>query len=49
MEYCGPGSLCDLMAICDKTLTEEQIAVVMRQCLYGLKYLHANKARIRLL
>lgn len=43
MEFCGAGSLCDLMAITERTLTEEQIAVVMRQCLYGLDYLHSKK------
>jgi len=29
MEYCGAGSLCDLMAICERTLDEEQIAVCL--------------------
>eukprot|EP00808_Paulinella_micropora_P006200 g22531.t1 len=43
MEYCGAGSVCDLMAICEKTLTEKQIAVVMRYSLEGLLYLHKNK------
>lgn len=43
MEYCGAGSLCDLMAICDRRLTEEQIAAVMKMALFGLKYLHENK------
>src|SRR5688572_7200596 len=33
MEYCGAGSLCDLMAICERMLTEDQIAVVMRMAL----------------
>ena len=41
MEYCGAGSLCDLMGICGRTLTEEQIAVVMKQSLRGLEYLHS--------
>jgi len=43
MEFCGAGSLCDLMAICERTLTEEQIAIVMKQSLYGLEYLHAKR------
>lgn len=43
MEYMGAGSLCDLMAICEKTLTEEQIAVVMKMTLKGLAYLHGQK------
>lgn len=43
MEFCGAGSLSDLMAICDVVLSEDQIAAVMQQCLEGLTYLHANK------
>jgi serine/threonine protein kinase len=43
MEYCGAGSLCDLMAICERMLTEDQIAVVMRMSLFGLQYLHSKK------
>jgi len=43
MEYCGAGSVCDLMAICEKTLTEEQIATVMKMALQGLEYLHSHK------
>jgi serine/threonine protein kinase len=40
MEYCGAGSVCDIMKICDKTLTEDQIAVVSKDVLHGLHYLH---------
>lgn len=43
MEYCGAGSLCDLMAICERTLSEEQIAAVMKQALLALQYLHSQK------
>jgi len=43
MEYCGAGSICDLMAICEKTLSEEQIAAVMKMALLGLQYLHSCK------
>lgn len=25
MEYCGGGSVCDVMSICEKTLTEQQV------------------------
>jgi serine/threonine protein kinase len=36
-----------LLVLCcvtgDRTLTEEQIAIVMKQSLYGLEYLHAKK------
>jgi len=40
MEYCGAGSVCDIMKICDKTLTEDQISVVCKDVLNGLSYLH---------
>jgi len=43
MEYCACGSICDLMEITKKVLTEEQIAVVMRDTLKGLHFLHAKK------
>jgi len=45
MEYCGPGSVSDLMTITKKTLTEIQIAVVLRDVLKGLNHLH-EKQRI---
>jgi len=41
MEYCGAGSVCDIMKICDKTLTEDQISVVCKDVLNGLSYLHS--------
>jgi len=40
MEYCGAGSVADLMRITDKMLNEEQIAVVTKDALKGLVYLH---------
>eukprot|EP01083_Nonionella_stella_P053827 142233_1 len=43
MEYCGAGSVSDLVTICRKTLTEEEIAVVCREMLFGLKYLHSKR------
>jgi len=43
MEFCGGGSVSDLMRILDKTLTEDQIAVVVRDALKGLNYLHGIK------
>jgi serine/threonine protein kinase len=45
MEYCGPGSISDLMTITKKTLTEVQIAVILRDVLKGLNHLH-EKQRI---
>ncbi|GAM24111.1 hypothetical protein SAMD00019534_072860 [Acytostelium subglobosum LB1] len=41
MEYCGGGSVCDAIKITNKTLTEEQIAVVSKDVLQGLAYLHS--------
>jgi serine/threonine protein kinase len=43
MEYCSGGSICDLMSICEKTLSEEQIQVVLKFALRGLAYLHKQK------
>jgi len=45
MEYCGAGSVADLMRVTDKVLTEEQIAVVLRDALKGLQYLHSPGVR----
>lgn len=42
MEYCGAGSICDIMAICDLVLDEAQIAVVLKKALLGLQYLHSQ-------
>lgn len=42
MEYMCGGSLNDIMEVCDKTFEEEEIAVVMRESLEGLHYLHSN-------
>lgn len=40
MEYCGGGSISDLMTILNTTLTENQIAAVVNSVLQGLDYLH---------
>jgi len=37
------GSLADMMTVCRQTLTEAQIAVVMRMALLGLQYLHGRQ------
>lgn len=43
MEYCAGGSVCDLMAVCERTLSEAQIAAIVKQSLLGLAYLHQKK------
>ncbi|ESO06458.1 hypothetical protein HELRODRAFT_64347, partial [Helobdella robusta] len=43
MEYCGGGSVSDIMRIRRKTLTEEPIATVLLYTLKGLEYLHYRK------
>jgi len=43
MEYCGGGSVLDIMKAMDITLTEEQICVVMKETLKGLYYLHQER------
>ncbi len=35
--------MCDIMKICDSTLTEEQIAVISKDVLNGLAYLHSMR------
>eukprot|EP01028_Stygiella_incarcerata_P001065 TRINITY_DN1167_c0_g1_i1.p1 TRINITY_DN1167_c0_g1~~TRINITY_DN1167_c0_g1_i1.p1 ORF type:complete len:499 (-),score=140.84 TRINITY_DN1167_c0_g1_i1:9-1505(-) len=42
MEYCGGGSLEELMELRGHGLEEEQIAYICAECLKGLKYLHKN-------
>lgn len=43
MEFCGAGSVSDLMRITDKTINEEQIAVIVKDSLKGLVYLHSKR------
>lgn len=41
MEYCGGGSVSDIMRIRKKTLTENEISTILKDTLMGLEYLHA--------
>ncbi|VDN01683.1 unnamed protein product [Thelazia callipaeda] len=43
MEYCGAGSVSDIMRIRKKTLNEAEISAVTRDVLKGLRYLHDLK------
>ncbi|XP_042896675.1 serine/threonine-protein kinase 3 [Parasteatoda tepidariorum] len=43
MEYCGGGSVSDLMRIRKKTLMEHEIATILCDTLRGLSYLHSRR------
>lgn len=43
MEYCGAGSISDIMRLRRKTLSEAEISAVLRDTLKGLRYLHLLK------
>ncbi|XP_077384611.1 serine/threonine-protein kinase 4-like [Festucalex cinctus] len=40
MEYCGAGSVSDIIRIRSKTLSEEEMASILQSTLKGLEYLH---------
>uniref|UniRef100_A0A8C9TIC3 non-specific serine/threonine protein kinase n=1 Tax=Scleropages formosus TaxID=113540 RepID=A0A8C9TIC3_SCLFO len=40
MEYCGAGSVSDIIRLRNKTLTEDEIANILQSTLKGLEYLH---------
>jgi len=41
MEFCGGGSISDIMTVLGRSLTENQIATVCYYVVLGLKYLHS--------
>ncbi|KAK3146037.1 hypothetical protein QOZ80_3BG0260700 [Eleusine coracana subsp. coracana] len=41
MEYCGGGSVADLIGVTEEPLDESQIAYICREALKGLAYLHS--------
>lgn len=43
MEYCGGGSLLDIMKICDSSLREDEIRQVCKEVVAALQYLHGNQ------
>ncbi|KAJ3033255.1 hypothetical protein HDV00_006545 [Rhizophlyctis rosea] len=43
MEYCGAGSVSDVMRLCKTIMTEAQIAVICAHVLKGLSYLHSRR------
>jgi serine/threonine protein kinase len=40
MEYCGGGSVAEICKVLDRGLDEDQISLICREALKGLKYLH---------
>ena len=40
MEYCEGGSVLDLMTLCNKKLSEDEIAVIVSNMVHGLEFLH---------
>ncbi|PVD31902.1 hypothetical protein C0Q70_07328 [Pomacea canaliculata] len=42
MEYCGAGSVSDIMRLRNKTLNEREIATILYYTLRGLEYLHSR-------
>lgn len=42
MEYCGGGSVSDLISVCGRGLTEDQIALIVKDTLDALHHLHSK-------
>jgi serine/threonine kinase 3 len=42
-EYCDAGSVSDIMRLRKKTPTENEIAIILKDALKGLQYLHSRR------
>lgn len=42
MEFCGGGSVAEVIRVLNRPLSEDCIALICRECLQGLKYLHSR-------
>lgn len=47
MEYCSGGSISDMINLCHKSFTEDQIGAVCYNVLKGLSYLHGRNVSHR--
>lgn len=43
MEFCDGGSALDLMQLCNKSFSEEEISAILQHMIKGLIYLHSHK------
>lgn len=43
MEYCGAGSVSDIMRLRKKTLSEDEVSTILSDTLKGLEYLHRRR------
>jgi serine/threonine kinase 3 len=43
MEYCGGGSIYDMIKVLGPILTETEIASIMSSTIHGLQYLHSKR------
>lgn len=46
MEFCGIGSMGDIMQVTKRSLTEPELATICRFMLEGLQYLHEERNQI---
>eukprot|EP01114_Cavostelium_apophysatum_P019704 TRINITY_DN6419_c0_g2_i1.p1 TRINITY_DN6419_c0_g2~~TRINITY_DN6419_c0_g2_i1.p1 ORF type:complete len:376 (+),score=101.00 TRINITY_DN6419_c0_g2_i1:218-1345(+) len=43
MEFCNGGSALDIMTSCKRTISEEQISIIVSHMVQGLSYLHSHR------